>query len=138
MAIGISSTPDAPRVIPARYFESNRTFSELAALAALGELEGAFDPSRVFEIAVAEPNTYVGVLIDGPLSALCMWGLTYTDGYPSQRMTIDTHPDDAYVRRGRVIDRTLAGDRVVFEVLTPSVDAATELLVAYLGRRDRK
>ena len=113
--------------IPGRYFEQDRSFEELRELADRGELQGAINPRRVLECREAAPDAKVQIIIKGPFEHLCLWGLTYAGDKIPTRMTIVEAEGGRF--RGQVYQRGLAGDRLLFEASSPTIESVTELLV---------
>lgn len=121
--------------IPARLFETHRSLTELRRLAELGELPGAIDARAVMEMEAACVGALVTVELEGPCVNACLWGLTYTDGYPFTEIEVTRsgapglHPPEGYA--GRVREHTLDGVREKCKVSSPTVESVTALLAAF-------
>ncbi len=129
--------------IPARYFETGRTFADLLALADAGELQGAIEPRQVIQMAQADLGNMIGVQVEGPFESFCMWGLT-GEGRLPLLVRVDRQVKQGPLRPeeppleswlGEVIERELAGDRVAFEVEGPSPEVVSGLIAAFMARK---
>lgn len=121
--------------VPARYFESNRTFEQILALAAAGELPEALPDRLLLELSLCEMGCQVGVETSGLLGAVCLWGLTSDGWQPRRDVRIwrETHSDRDPSYRAEVVDQTLVGDRLRFGANTETEGAAVELVKAYFS-----
>lgn len=121
--------------VPARYFESGKTFEQVTELAAAGELGGSLEGRLLLELDHCEIGNTVGVETSGAVGNLCLWGLTYDGHRPSRDVRIwrETVSDREPSYRAEVVDRTLVGNRVRFGANTETEGAAVELVKAFLG-----
>lgn len=131
-----SLTGDA---IPARYFETGRTFEEIVKLAEAGELELSVPERQRLEMEPAEVGNQLAIEVRGKFSNACFWGLTYTHGGPFRSAAV-TYAPNAFVReqdglplhgeayQGRLIEHRLGGDAVVLQVQAATEAACVSLL----------
>lgn len=145
-AMAEGSVSDSGR-IPARLFETKLALTELRRLADQGDLHGAVDPRSVMEMEDACTGACVALEVVGPMRDVCMWGLTYTDGYPSSEITIEPYVSEDVSPpnripglegyQGVVREHTLGGQRDRVKVTAPTIEAVTALLVAHGAPRVR-
>jgi hypothetical protein len=119
--------------IPARYFETGRSFDQIARLAAAGELEGAVGAHQLLDMRETSPGVLCSVALRGPFESFCVWGNIYLQGTPYLRGSVervegDNRSQDSY--RGVLQEVGLAGLRTVLDVSAPDSRTAAELLAA--------
>lgn len=131
--------------IPARYFQAGKTFSELLALADVGELQGAVEARQVLKMTQANAGSLVGVQVEGPFESFCMWGLT-RDGEPPLLVRIARQTKQGPLRPeepsldnwlGELIARELEGDRVEFECEGPTPEVVSGLVASFMAQHKR-
>lgn len=113
--------------IPGRYFEQGRSFEEIQRLAEAGELDVSLEARQQLDMTEAFPGGMVSIAISGSYERLCMWGVTYANGRPHRKASVQLLESGGYC--GRVDEVGLSGIRTVLDVTAPDVKAVTELLV---------
>lgn len=124
--------------IPARWFESGRSFAELEALAEAGELGAvmAQDLRRVLPMDTIYSGVMLSVHVEGPFESLCVWGVL-----PSEREgLLGVEVDEAVgaekavarVYRQRVLDR-----EILFEATAPAEEDAVRLAQSFIESSQR-
>lgn len=120
--------------IPALYFASNRSFAELKALAARGEL--APPANLVFEMDELSTGNTLSFEIRGPVTGACVWGLAYEGNRaPCERVEVSRNREGSEGYAGRVLRSTLRGTEVVFEASAPTEDGVYRLIESRHGAR---
>jgi hypothetical protein len=121
--------------IPGRFFEQGRSFEEIEALAAVGEIEAAVPTRLVLDMSEACIGVQITLAVSGPHDRACLWGLTYTAGGPFQRASVEkATTGDHYV--GRLDNVRLGGLETVVDVVAPTAETAAQLVVG-LSRSGR-
>lgn len=116
--------------IPASWFATKRSFAELKVLAERGELKKADVNLEVAD--VLELGARVKVEIEGPMTGMCLWGLSACGPLPPMRWDCKKTDDGAVVS---LYETDLLGEHEVFKVAAPSVDSAQDLTAIFWGRR---
>jgi hypothetical protein len=106
--------------LPALYFQAGKTFAELAALAEVGELNGAVELRQLVQLGVAYTGNTLRVEVEGPFESFCMWGLTGDGQAPLL---------------AQIVSRELAGDRTTFECEGPTPEVVSGLLATFMLQR---
>lgn len=118
--------------IPARFFETDRTFEEIERLAEVGELALSLPQRQVLKMRTAEPGVSVSVLLSGPFARFCMWGYSAALYEAPQVAEIVQLTDGKY--EGRITTSTLDGDHVQSIVQAPGSMECATLMAALKGR----
>jgi hypothetical protein len=118
--------------IPARFFETGRTFEEITALAEAGELALSLPQRQVLNIMTGYPGVSVRLALTGPFARFCVWGYTANAGEAAAVTEIVELPDGRF--EGRTIIDTLDGEKVQGVVRAPgSLECAMMLKVTRRG-----
>jgi hypothetical protein len=110
--------------LPALWFATHRSFADLKALAANGELE--VPAGSVLEMDELVAGNSFSFEVKGPITGACLWGLIYAhDRIPCERVEVRKEGESF---EGRILKSTLRGNEVSFEVTAPSEDGVYRLL----------
>ncbi len=99
--------------IPARFFETGRSFDEIKALADAGELELSTAQRQILNMDVLELGNQLTVRTVGPFENLVMWGVTLKQGVPPPafaEVKFERSEGGTSYYRGRVLLPTFDGD----------------------------
>lgn len=118
--------------VPARYFETFRSFEELAELARAGELDDEVALAQIFEMRQVEPGGQIRVSTKGPIEAVCFWGLI-EDGSMKRRTVEVRAVEGTSEYQGRIVEENMTGPQVLFVVRAPDSDDVVRLLQMQLG-----
>lgn len=119
--------------IPGRYFETGRSFEQIARLADAGELAGAVGAHQLITMTESYGGAQAMVETQGPFESLCLWGSVYEQGTPYLKASVERvkgadRSEDYF--RGQLHEVGLAGLRPVLDVTAPDARTAAELLAA--------
>jgi len=127
---------DGDSSIPALYFSTHKTLLELERLAELGEIAPL--PWQRFEMTELCVGARWTIEVEGPLDGICLWGLTYRDCRPSERIEVQRIEGDTAGTAwkdvwhvGQLFRETLSGPQCILTVKSPTEDGVCRLLSAY-------
>lgn len=121
--VGVSAS-----AIPARYFETGRSFEDVLKLAEVGELELSLPQRQVLKMATLVPGMTMRVSTSGPFSQFCVWGVMPSDNGPLPReVNIEKDPTKGDFI-GTVVQHTLDGAETLMTVHAPTPEACAVIL----------
>ena len=124
--------------IPARYFETGRSFEEIQRLADAGELDLSLDARQHLEMNEASPGTVISVHLSGPYDRVCLWGTTYAkNGRAFRRARVqklEASAERPECFTAQLDEITLSGPMNVLDVQAPDAATAASLLVGLSQR----
>mgnify|MGYP001581685854 CR=1 FL=1 len=127
---------DGDSSIPALYFATHKTLAELERLAELGEIRPL--PWQRFEMVELYAGNRWSIEFEGPLDGVCLWGLAYRDGKPSELVEVREvrgQGGEEGWHEGAVVRNGLSGKQVLLSVKSPTEDGVCRLLGAWSERR---
>lgn len=123
--------------LPATWFSTPRSFSEIAAAARSGELVQRVEELKLCEMSEMVPGEHLTVEVSGPCKSGCFWGITYGASGPRYSGSIEPTRDSLGNNRfrGQVIRHGLGGDLVDVEATALTIEGVTGLLAVIRDRR---
>lgn len=118
--------------IPARFFETGKSFEEIEQLAEAGELALSLPQRQVLKMSTAEPGVNISVVLSGPFARFCMWGYS-ANMYEAPQVAEIVQLQDG-THEGRIVTSTLDGDNITAVVKTPGAVECAMLMNALKGR----
>lgn len=113
--------------LPATWFATHRSFAELKALAAKGELD--VPAGSVLEMDELSAGNSFSFEIRGPITGACLWGLVYDhDRVPCERVEVRRKTEGECGCEGRVLRSSLRGHEIAFEVTAPTEEGVYRVL----------
>lgn len=117
--------------IPARYFETGKSFDELVELAEQGELALEVKERQLLQMNTVGLGVYLQVGTEGPFESFCLWGLSPVSFEQKLTSNIERVENDKGLTgyRGTLVRSTLVGDITEYEAKAPSEASIVQLLI---------